>query len=378
MSDTSSKRERVSDIDWSALALSVPAEDPASKTDMFHVEHELDVAALAREGVSPELEIADSPSSFHMEHPQLRVVESPGAGEDVAYPEMARVLYLPLDTIEANRHQPRQHFDEEDLADLSRSIKETGVLQPIVVRPAGEDGRWEIVMGERRFRASQLAGMTSIPALIRQVDDRNMLKEALIENLQRANLDPLEEASAIQALIDDWDVSHEEAGKALGKTRVSITHALSLLRLPEPVQRRIASGVLTRGHAKVLVGVKDPQQTIALAERVVAEGLTVRDLTEAVTLLETETPSQRKRASRSGGGKFSYPAAVECLEDALDTKVKVEASRRGRGRIIVEFSDIDDLLRLIYAVVPNADLSGGGVEAVPAARAKLPNIAGES
>ncbi len=252
--------------------------------------------------------------------------------------------------IDPNPRQPRQAFDEEALAELVHSIREFGLMQPIVVRAAPgteDDPRYQLVMGERRWRAARQAGVATIPAIVRETADDSMLRDALLENIHRAQLNPLEEAAAYQQLLEEFDVTHEELASRIGRSRPLITNMIRLLRLPIAVQRRVAAGVLSAGHARALLALEGgPELQEELAARIVAEGLSVRATEEAVTL-----------ANRDGGGTppaprrkpISMPGlqdVAEQLSTAFDTRVTVSLGKR-KGKIVVEFGSVDDLQRIV-------------------------------
>lgn len=253
------------------------------------------------------------------------------------------------DQITTNPRQPRQVFDEEALTELSHSIKEFGVLQPIVVRPQGAN--FELVMGERRLRAAIAAGLDTIPAIVRETADEAMLRDALLENIHRAQLNPLEEAAAYQQLLQEFGVTHEELASKIGRSRSQVSNTIRLMNLSVPVQRRVAAGVLSAGHARALLGLEDRDQQDELASRIVAEGLSVRATEELVTLAGAST-AQKTRAKPSR--RPTAPALGELaskLSDTLETRVKVELGRR-KGKITVEFGSIDDLERIIGVIAP--------------------------
>jgi len=258
--------------------------------------------------------------------------------------------------IERNPRQPRQVFDEEALSELVHSIREFGLLQPIVVRAVSgsESGaRYQIVMGERRWRAAQEAGMATIPAIVRETGDDNLLRDALLENIHRVQLNPLEEAAAYQQLLDEFDVTHDELAARIGRSRPLITNMIRLLKLPIPVQRRVAAGVLSAGHARALLSLEaGPEAQEELASRIVAEGLSVRATEEAVTLANrgdasTPTPPRRKPIQMPG-----LQDVAERLSNAFDTRVTVSLGRR-KGKIVVEFASVDDLQRIIDMMSPS-------------------------
>jgi len=256
---------------------------------------------------------------------------------------------LPIDAISPNAAQPRQVFDEEAMAELVHSIREVGLLQPVVVRRTGTDS-YELVMGERRLRASQQAGLSTIPAIIRDTDDTAMLRDALLENLHRAQLNPLEEASAYQQLLEDFGCTHEELAARIGRSRPQISNTIRLLKLGPAVQRKVAAGVLSAGHARSLLAVEDLELQDRLATRVIAEGISVRGLEEIVAVGDTGAPEVR-RAARA---KPTAPGLVELAErlsDRLETRVKVDLGRT-KGRITVEFASLDDLRRIVDVMDP--------------------------
>jgi ParB family chromosome partitioning protein len=259
---------------------------------------------------------------------------------------------VPINEIKPNPKQPRQVFDEEALAELEHSIREFGLMQPIVVRELGR-GSYELVMGERRWRASQRAGLDAIPAIVRQTADDAMLRDALLENIHRAQLNPLEEAAAYQQLLDEFEVTHEELASRIGRSRPVITNTIRLLKLPLPVQRRVAAGVLSAGHARALLGLEDSGSQEDLAAKIVAEGLSVRATEEAVTLAKNEAPAKPKPAPRKPIHAPGLQDLADKLSDSFDTRVKVELGRR-KGRIVVEFGSVDDLERIVGLIAPDA------------------------
>jgi ParB family chromosome partitioning protein len=299
------------------------------------------------------------PAPDHAGAEEAATTAAPGAAADGA-PELAPVegasfAELPIEAIRPNAVQPRQVFDEDALAELVHSIREVGLLQPVVVRrsgarSAGEDERYELVMGERRLRASQAAGLTTIPAIIRDTDDTDMLRDALLENLHRAQLNPLEEASAYQQLLEDFGCTHEELASRIGRSRPQISNTIRLLKLSPAVQRKVAAGVLSAGHARSLLAVEDPTVQDRLAQRVVAEGISVRGLEEIVAVGDTGDPEVRRVAH----ARPTAPGLVELadrLSDRLETRVKVDLGRR-KGKITVEFASLDDLRRIVDVMDP--------------------------
>jgi ParB family chromosome partitioning protein len=265
---------------------------------------------------------------------------------DLAPVPGARFAELPVSAIEPNAKQPRHVFDEEALEELKTSILEVGFLQPIVVRDIG-DGRYEIVMGERRWRAAQAVGKESIPAIIRDTHDDAMLRDALLENIHRANLNPLEEAAAYQQLLEEFGATHEELARRIGRSRPQISNTIRLLNLPPAVQRRVAAGVLSAGHARALLGLDDSDAQDQLALRIVAEGLSVRATEELVSLAIADGPTKKTAPTRRA--KVHAPALTDLadrLSDRFDTRVKVDIGRN-KGKITIEFATVDDLERIV-------------------------------
>ena len=256
--------------------------------------------------------------------------------------------------IEPNPRQPRQVFDEEALAELVHSIREFGLMQPIVVREVAAGGRYQLVMGERRWRASQQAGLTSIPAIVRDTADDNLLRDALLENIHRAQLNPLEEAAAYQQLLEEFDVTHEELAGRIGRSRPVISNMIRLLRLPIAVQRRVAAGVLSAGHARALLALEaGPEAQEELAARIVAEGLSVRATEEAVTLANRDDPKPPKPSRRKPIQMPGLQDIAERISRSYDTRVTVSLGKR-KGKIVVEFGSVEDLQRIVGLMDPNA------------------------
>lgn len=281
----------------------------------------------------------------------------------IARPELVpvegvRFAELPLDAITPNPAQPRQVFDEDKLAELVTSIKEVGLLQPVVVRQVGPE-RYELIMGERRWRASQEAGLERIPAIVRATEDDKLLLEALLENLHRAELNPLEEAFAYQQLLEEFGCTQDELADRIGRSRPHLSNTLRLLKLSPAVQRRVAAGVLTAGHARALLGVATEWQQEQLAKRIVAEGLSVRSTEEMVKLLE---PQEKPKSVGPKAGKILSPAFNDLagrLSDRFETRVKVEVSQRGgklgKGKVVLEFASVEDLNRILDSLAPGED-----------------------
>lgn len=284
--------------------------------------------------------------------PEGEEAPTPGSATPVAgavYLEVAPGDVVP------NPRQPRQVFDEDALAELVHSIQQIGLLQPIVVRRrprAGKNGpAFELVAGERRWRACQIAGLAAIPAIVRETADDSLLREALLENLHRAQLNPLEEAAAYQQLLADFGGTQEELAQSLGRSRPQVANTLRLLKLPPSVQRRVAAGVLSAGHARALLSLDDPEAMERLADRVVKEGLSVRSVEEIVLIGSDDDKRKRRPRPRGGSSPEVHEVAQEVihlLSDRLDTRVKVDGARTAssRGRVIVEFADLEDLRRI--------------------------------
>lgn len=318
-----------------------PADDTARPSDVFFRERPAnDTDVVSRETVTSGAQKPDETSqgqhdSASATGPGLR--EVPGA----------RYAEVPVDLISPNPRQPRTVFDDDELAELVASIREIGVLQPVVVRPA--DGTaaapYELVMGERRWRAARDAGLDAIPAIIKETSDDAMLRDALLENLHRSQLNPLEEAAAYQQLLDDFGCTHDELATRIGRSRPQISNTLRLLRLPPLVARRLAAGVLSAGHARALLGLEDGAAMERLAQRIVAEGLSVRSVEEIVALGGGAAPKERRtREPRPREERLDEVASR--LSDRFDTRVSVTMGQR-KGKVTVEFASLDDLDRIV-------------------------------
>ncbi len=259
-------------------------------------------------------------------------------------PLAAELREIEIEAIVPNPQQPRTQFDDESLGELEHSIREFGLLQPIVVRET-EAGRFQLVMGERRWRAAKRVGLRRVPAIVRQTADDAMLRDALLENIHRVQLNPLDEAAAYEQLLVEFGVTHTELADRLGRSRPVVTNTIRLLRLPVSVQRRVAAGVLSAGHARALLGLDDAGQQEELAARIVAEGMSVRATEEAVVLLRRETPDKPRAVKRRPMQAPGLQDLAERLSDRFDTRVKVELGQR-KGRIVVEFGSVEDLERI--------------------------------
>ena len=267
---------------------------------------------------------------------------------------------VPVGAITPNPRQPRQVFDEDLLSELAESIKIVGLLQPVVVRKV-DLGQYEIVMGERRWRACQQAGLDVVPAIVRETSDTDLLRDALIENLHREQLNPLEEAAAYQQLLDDFSATHDELARKIGRSRPHISNTIRLLNLPAGVQKRVAAGVLSAGHARALLTVPDTATQEHLAHRIVAEGLSVRAVEEIVALGAAGAPPASAARKRLGKAPVApgLKDLADRLSDVFDTRVKVELGQR-KGKIVVEFATLDDLERIVRSISPDLTRSRGG------------------
>lgn len=285
--------------------------------------------------------------------PTATLQDRAGAGIGAVYAE------LPIDSVFPNPRQPRATFDEDALAELVFSIREIGLLQPVIVRAVGA-GRYELIAGERRLRACREAGLGDIPAIVRATDDDAMLRNALLENLHRADLNALEEAAAYQQLLSDFGCTQEELARRIGRSRPQVTNTLRLLKLPPDVQRRVAAGVLSAGHARALLSLDDPAAMEVLAARIVAEGLSVRAVEEIIIVGDADGRKRKSRPRASLRPDDEVLAVVaeltEALGERLDTRVVAEgfATRTSRGKLVIECADIDDLRRVIDVLLPRS------------------------
>jgi ParB family chromosome partitioning protein len=267
----------------------------------------------------------------------------------------ARFDLIDVAAIVPNPRQPRKVFDQDELAELSASIQEVGLLQPIVVRPADQPGQYELVMGERRWRATQAAGLDRIPAIIRQTDNADLLRDALLENLHRSQLNALEEAAAYRQMMDDFDCTQEQLATRLARSRPQISNTLRLLKLPALVQRRVAAGVLSAGHARALLSLEDPAAMERLAQRIVAEGMSVRTTEQVVAL--GDIPADHAKSgttptARAGAHTAALDQLKERLTDRFDTRVAVTLGK-SKGRITIDFASVQDLNRILKVMAPD-------------------------
>jgi ParB family chromosome partitioning protein len=260
--------------------------------------------------------------------------------------EVAQQNEVSVDSISPNPKQPRTVFNEEAMAELVASIKEIGILQPPVVRQTSP-GRYELIMGERRFRAAKIAGLRSIPVIIRQTPDNELLREALIENIHRSQLNPLEEAAAYTQLLQDFNCTHDELAHKLGRSRPLISNTMRLLNLPASVQSRVASGVISAGHARALLGLSNEAEIDRLAKRIVAEGLSVRAVEEIIAATSPKAAGKAKK--KAGGTSPEVNEIAERLGDHLDTRVKIKGGKT-KGEISIEFSGYADLARIVKKI----------------------------
>lgn len=276
----------------------------------------------------------------------VELVEVPGA----------RFAEIPVGDIHPNRKQPRSVFDEDDMAELVHSVKEIGVLQPIVVRTSTEKGGepYELVMGERRWRAVQAAGLETIPAIVRDTTDDDLLRDALLENLHRSQLNPLEEAAAYQQLLEDFGTTHEQLADRIGRSRPQVSNTLRLLKLPPLVQRRVAAAVLSAGHARALLALPDAAAMERLAQRIVAEGMSVRATEEAVALYQDPVAPAKSSIPKPNARHERLDYLASSLSDRLDTNVKITLGAR-KGRVSIEFASVEDLNRIMDVLGPGSE-----------------------
>lgn len=285
---------------------------------------------------------------------ETEVPQQGGGGMGVpSAPMGAHFAEIPLDAITPNPRQPRENFDDDALGELVTSIKEVGLLQPVVVRQVGPD-HFELIMGERRWRACQKAELDAIPAIVRATDDEKLLLDALLENLHRAQLNPIEEANAYDQLLKDFKCTHDQLADRIGRSRPQVSNTLRLLRLPPKVQSSVAAGVLSAGHARALLGVDDPEEQERLALRIVREGLSVRSVEEIITLMGRgpETAPRSKKARASAGPSPALSELATRLSDRFETRVKVDMGQKGKGKITVEFAGTEDLERILESLAP--------------------------
>ena len=290
---------------------------------------------------------AETPAALPAVAPSdVDLVEVPGA----------RFAEIPVMDIHPNRKQPRTVFDEDDMAELVHSVREIGVLQPIVVRTSTEKGGepYELVMGERRWRAVQAAGLETIPAIVRDTTDDDLLRDALLENLHRSQLNPLEEAAAYQQLLEDFGTTHEQLADRIGRSRPQVSNTLRLLKLPPLVQRRVAANVLSAGHARALLSLPDAAAMERLAQKIVAEGMSVRATEEAVALYQDPATPTKSSIPKPNARHERLDYLASSLSDRLDTNVKITLGAR-KGRVSIEFASVEDLNRIMDVLGPGTD-----------------------
>jgi len=281
---------------------------------------------------------------------------APDNGVDLVEVPGVRFAEIPVTDIHPNRKQPRSVFDDDDMAELIHSVREIGVLQPIVVRTSTEEGGepYELVMGERRWRAVQAAGMATIPAIVRDTTDDDLLRDALLENLHRSQLNPLEEAAAYQQLLEDFGTTHEQLADRIGRSRPQVSNTLRLLKLPPLVQRRVAASVISAGHARALLALPDAAAMERLAQKIVAEGMSVRATEEAVTLYQDPAKPAKNNIPRPGARHERLDYLASSLSDRLDTNVKISLGVR-KGRVSIEFASVEDLNRIMEVLAPGSE-----------------------
>ncbi|KAA9106279.1 ParB/RepB/Spo0J family partition protein [Microbacterium rhizomatis] len=273
-------------------------------------------------------------------------VAAPAAADDLVAVPGAHLVQIDPHAIVPNPRQPRTNFDADDLAELVHSVREFGVLQPVVVRAAG-DGTYELIMGERRTRAAREAGLTSIPAVVRDTADENLLRDALLENLHRSELNPLEEASAYEQLLADFGITQEQLATRIGRSRPQISNTIRLLKLPIPVQQRVAAGVLSAGHARAILSLDNPDAMQRLSDKIVNEDLSVRAAEAAAK--GADAADRRSPAPKAGARRAHLDEVAERLGDRLDTKVRINLGAR-KGQISIDFATIQDLNRILAAI----------------------------
>ena len=364
----SGQRERAETQGPAAEAKSIPATDETAEADA-RAGAAADASAVAPADAAPSDEApaaqvesqgaggGGQAASATKKPAASRRGAAPAEGDDLDLVEVpgAQFAELPVADIHPNRRQPRSVFDEEEMAELVHSVREIGVLQPIVVRKSTESGSepYELVMGERRWRATREAGLETIPAIIRDTGDDALLRDALLENLHRSQLNPLEEAAAYQQLLEDFGATHEELADKIGRSRPQVSNTIRLLRLPPLVQRRVAAGVITAGHARALLSLPDDAAIERMAQKIIAEGLSVRGTEEAVALYQ-EPQEQRRNAPRPNARHERLDFLASNLADRLDTNVKITLGAR-KGKVSIEFASVEDLNRIMSLISPDGE-----------------------
>lgn len=299
-------------------------------------------ATVQHDDLQTEKQAIEKADSREVAATSPELVEVPGA----------QFAELDVTLIHPNRKQPRSNFDQEHMDELIHSIREIGLLQPIVVRPSREkdDVPYELVMGERRWRATQAAGLSTIPAIIRDTQDTDLLRDALLENLHRSQLNPLEEAAAYQQLLEEFECTQEVLSDRIGRSRSQISNTIRLMKLPPLVQRRVAAGVLSAGHARALLGLSNNEAIEQLAQRIINEGLSVRATEEAVALSD-DKPRKPAKKARETQRNERLDFLATSLSDRLDTNVKIQLGSR-KGKVSIEFASVDDLNRIMQVIDP--------------------------
>jgi ParB family transcriptional regulator, chromosome partitioning protein len=317
--------------------------------------------AAGKSVVKTDAEVAPSPKADSPDHADVPAGDSfesfgTDAGVELVPVPGVRFAEIRVSDIHPNRKQPRAVFDEDDMAELVHSVREIGVLQPIVVRNSTEVGGepFELVMGERRWRAVQAAGLDTIPAIVRDTTDDDLLRDALLENLHRSQLNPLEEAAAYQQLLEDFGTTHEQLADRIGRSRPQVSNTLRLLKLPPLVQRRVAAGVLSAGHARALLALPDAAAMERLAQRIVAEGMSVRATEEAVAMYQDPATPAKNNIPRPGARHERLDYLASSLSDRLDTNVKISLGVR-KGRVSIEFASVEDLNRIMDVLAPGSE-----------------------
>ena len=343
---TRNRRVAVPDVLGNVRTSRDPATDPSDQAVGSRGPN-TDEEAESRKGV------ADDKSSTAGES---RSSEDDVSRETLVAVPGATFAEVSVASIHPNRKQPRTVFDDDDMAELVHSIREVGLLQPIVLRPSDEGGdqHYELVMGERRWRAVQEAGLTNIPAIVRETSDTALLRDALLENLHRAQLNPLEEAAAYQQLMQEFDCTQDELSERIGRSRPQISNTIRLMRLPALVQRRVAAGVLSAGHARALLGLEDVADMERLAQRIVNEGLSVRATEEIVAMNDGLRRKPKEKAPRSTARHERLDYLANSLSDHLETNVKISLGAK-KGRVSIEFGSVDDLNRIMGVIAPSAE-----------------------
>lgn len=330
--------------------------------DMFFVPGKTEEEAAAEKNAGPSTGPSATAKKRRAQMPGLIAASGGRAGESDDEPDLNDLVTVPgatfaelsVDQIHPNRKQPRSYFDEEHMDELVHSIREVGLLQPIVVRPSREDDKepYEIVMGERRWRATQAAGLTKIPAIVRETQDVDLLRDALLENLHRSQLNPLEEAAAYQQLLSEFECTQEVLSERIGRSRSQISNTIRLMKLPALVQRRVAAGVISAGHARALLGLADAIAIEQLAQRIVNEGMSVRATEEAVALSAGQEKTNKTAPPKQSPRHERLDFLANSLSDRLDTNVKITLGAR-KGKVSIEFASVDDLNRIMTVLTPD-------------------------